>query len=369
MVYYIRFLKTPRVQKQKTGALSVSALICITTDLGDAFLAEDVDLLVSLNASNADQVLYQERVKWTASKREVPIALGPFPPHLSKHALVLSVSAPTDPRKPRAPFADTLLPGQQNAAPLVISGWSASFGGSESPVAEKLVERRFGPQGLRIWEETGNSIARHIWDAALASVTYLQQLATTETSAAPPVLRDLLTDSQSRSATNPLHAVELGSGCGIVGISLAQTLPNCNVVLTDLPEVEDIVTQNISVSQPAPASRVTFCTLDWDDEDLPEEVTNGGAIDLVLVSDCTYNADSLPALVSVLDRLVQKSPDVLVLVALKRRHDSEEAFFDLMRGAGLCSLHRHCMRLPAQHGLSDQIEIYCYARADRHQEM
>ena len=164
MVYYIRFLKTPRVQKQKTGALSVSALICITTDLGDAFLAEDVDLLVSLNASNADQVLYQERVKWTASKREVPIALGPFPPHLSKHTLVLSVCAPTDPRKPRAPSADTLLPGQQDVAPLVISGWSAPFGGSESPVAEKLVERRFGPQGLlRIWEETGNSIARHIW--------------------------------------------------------------------------------------------------------------------------------------------------------------------------------------------------------------
>lgn len=180
------------------------------------------------------------------------------------------------------------------------------------------------------------------------------------------MLSDLLTNCPNRSANTPLHVVELGSGCGIVGISLAQTLPNCNVVLTDLPEVEDIVTQNISVSQPAPASRVTFCTLDWDDEDLPGEVTNGGAIDLVLVSDCTYNADSLPALVSVLDRLVRASPDVLILVALKRRHDSEEAFFDLMRGAGLCSLHRHCMRLPAQHGLSDQIEIYCYARADRH---
>ncbi|PKY02103.1 UPF0665 family protein c [Aspergillus campestris IBT 28561] len=372
MVYYIRFLKTPRVQKQKTGALSVSALICITTDLGDAFLAEDVDLLISLNASNADQVLYQERVKWTASKREVPIALGPFPPHLSKHTLVLSVTAPTDPRKPRAPSADTLPPSQQHAAPLVIPGWSAPFGGSESPVAEKLVERRFGPQGLRIWEETGNSIARHIWDAALASVTYLQQLATavptTKTDAAPqpPVLHDLLTNCQNRSVTNPLHAVELGSGCGIVGISLAQTLPNCNVVLTDLPEVEDIVTQNISVAQPAPSSRITFHTLDWDDENLPEEVTNGGAIDLVLVSDCTYNADSLPALVSVLDRLVRASPDVLVIVALKRRHESEEAFFDLMRGAGLSSLHRHCMQLPAQHGLSDQIEIYCYARADGH---
>jgi hypothetical protein len=163
MVYYVRFLKTPRVQKQKGGSLSVSALICITTDLGDAFLAQDVDLLVTLGVENSEKVVHQEPLRWKAGKRELLISLGPFSPQLSQYTIVLSVNA-TGSREPRTPSPDSLLgrPG----VPLVISGWSAPFGGSESLVAEKLVERRFGLQGsldLRIWEETGNSIARHIW--------------------------------------------------------------------------------------------------------------------------------------------------------------------------------------------------------------
>lgn len=163
MVYYIRFLKTPRVQNHKAGSAIVSALVCITTDLGDAFLAQDVDLLVSLTVAKTEQVLYQEPLKWKAGKRELPISLGPFPGNISQRTMVLNV-ATTDSRKTGAPTPGCLL--GKPSIPLVLPGWSAPFGGSESPVAEKLVERRFGPieaLDLRIWEETGNSIARHIW--------------------------------------------------------------------------------------------------------------------------------------------------------------------------------------------------------------
>ena len=48
--------------------------------------------------------------------------------------------------------------------PGVISAWSAPFVPAQE--AAKLVERRFmlprGPQ-VSIWEETGESIARHLW--------------------------------------------------------------------------------------------------------------------------------------------------------------------------------------------------------------
>lgn len=162
MVFYIRFLKTPRFQKQK-GAVSVSALICITTDLGDAFLAEDAHLLATLSVDQTERILYKEPLKWTAGKRELPISLGPFPEHLARQTVVLGVSA-IEPRRPETRWNDDILGA--TSAPLVVSGWSAPFGGSQSLVAEKLVERRFGPTDrldLRIWEETGNSIARHIW--------------------------------------------------------------------------------------------------------------------------------------------------------------------------------------------------------------
>lgn len=173
----------------------------------------------------------------------------------------------------------------------------------------------------------------------------------------------MLQELLQRQRDKPLHAIELGSGCGIVGIALAQLLPQSSILLTDLPEVEEIVTQNISDSSPSRSSELSFQTLDWDEE-LPGDLC-GGYIDLILVSDCTYNADSLPALVSVLDGLLRMSPDAIILVALKRRHESEAIFFDLMKSASLVDLHTDHMQLPSQHGQFDQIELHIYGRAER----
>lgn len=169
-----------------------------------------------------------------------------------------------------------------------------------------------------------------------------------------PALSQLLKTPRS----SPLQAVELGAGCGIVGIAMATMLPNCDVLLTDLPEVEEIVTLNLKEASPQTSSHVHFQTLDWDE---PPPNLCSQPIDLILVSDCTYNADSLPALVSVLDRLVRTSPEALVLVALKRRHESEAVFFDLMRTAAFASLQTD-IQLPAQHDQVDRIELYCYSR-------
>lgn len=163
MVYYIRFLKSPRIQKQKPRSLSIAALISVTTDLGDSFLADDVDLLATLVLEGTDKVLCQGSLNWKAGKRELPVSLGPLPELLSQQSLILVVSA-IKPCRVEYPIEDNLL--GNSTIPLVISGFSAPFGGSHPPVAEKLIERRFcsmGKLNLRIWEETGNSIARHIW--------------------------------------------------------------------------------------------------------------------------------------------------------------------------------------------------------------
>ena len=194
-------------------------------------------------------------------------------------------------------------------------------------------------------------------DAALASVIYFEKIVQSGPEATGSVLADLLRNPR----TTHLNVLELGSGCGIVGIALAGLIPQCSVLLTDLPEVEEIVTHNITAAKPAASSKVEFRTLDWD-EPPPEDLCRD-PIDLILISDCTYNADSLPALVSVLDRLVQTSPQTLILVALKRRHESEAVFFDLMQSAGLCDQHQaHTLSLPSQHEQFDHIELHCYGR-------
>ncbi|CDM26896.1 hypothetical protein DTO013E5_6915 [Penicillium roqueforti] len=355
MVYYVRFLKTPRIQQQK-GAIYISALICITTDLGDSFLAEDVDLMVI--AENSSRVIFQKTTKWNASNRELAITLGPLPSNLAQQSMVLTVKMPDSP--------EYVIP-QYSPIQLVVAATSAPFGPHSTP-AEKLVQRRLQYSGcepfpMEIWEETGNSIARHIWDAGLATVTYLhlmcediRKTARNKNKGPEPKIQAL---KQVLSVCNrPIQVVELGAGCGIAGIALASMLPNCSVLLTDLPEVEEIITRNMNVAQLATMSSLHYQNLDWDDP--PDELCPR-PIDLILVSDCTYNSDSLPALVSTLDRLVRTSPEAIVLVALKRRHDSETVFFDLMRSARFTAV-QDSVEIPSQHDEVDEIEFYCYSR-------
>jgi hypothetical protein len=86
--------------------------------------------------------------------------------------------------------------------------------------------------------------------------------------------------------------LELGSGCGVVGLSLAQTVPGAQVTLTDLPEAEEIVERNITQAHLAEGATVAFRELDWDAE-LPGDLrASSKKLNLVLAADCTYNPDS-----------------------------------------------------------------------------
>ena len=200
-------------------------------------------------------------------------------------------------------------------------------------------------------------------DAALASVLYLQD-AVNGHEQTMPLIQDLLRNPRSTA----LRAIELGTGCGIVGIALSRLLSSCSVVLTDLPEVEDIVERNMTVAADGASSpKAQFRVLDWD-EDLPADICGEG-VDLVLVSDCTYNTDSLPTLVSTLAKVIQLSPEAIILLAWKRRHESESALFDLLHSAALHELHRSCIKLPSQHGDNDAIEFYAYGQKERHQSI
>ena len=160
MVYYVRFLKTPRFQPHKAGSCVVSTLVCITTDLGDSFLSETVQLFVAITQEHTRSILHQTKATWKAENRELSISLGPFPCELLREKIVVGIGAASGAHLDRA---SDHIPNR-NSVPLVISGWSAPF--VYPDIADKLVERRicFGDTlQLNIWEETGNNIARHIW--------------------------------------------------------------------------------------------------------------------------------------------------------------------------------------------------------------
>lgn len=160
-----------------------------------------------------------------------------------------------------------------------------------------------------------------------------------------------------------LNVLELGSGCGIVGIALAQMAPYCNVLLTDLPEAMDILYHNVSEAKPALQSKLATTPLNWD-SGLPSMV-KAQTFNLILVSDCTYNADSLPSLVRTLSTLKSYSTDAHIIVSMKVRHPSEAVFFDLMLKSGLEITEHVFITMPDDNRRStglglETVEIYTF---------
>ena len=165
------------------------------------------------------------------------------------------------------------------------------------------------------------------------------------------------------SVSYGLEVLELGSGCGIASLQIADLCSTSNVLLTDLPDAMEILNRNVEMGRSIFSSNLKTAVLDWD-KPLPEKIAEQ-RFDLVMSADCTYNADSIPGLVKTLSSVAQKSPDVLIVVSLKVRHDSEAIFFDLMEGAEFVEVEHTAVPLPDQYRSEtgqdlEVVDIYVY---------
>ena len=115
----------------------------------------------------------------------------------------------------------------------------------------------------------------------------------------------------------------------------------------------------------AKTGTITSAILDWE-EPLPANVWKTH-YDLIVVSDCTYNSDSIPALVNTLTALIRRSPNALIAVSMKKRHESEAIFFDSIAAAGLVETDHVQVALPDRQRQKDgqpleAVDIYVYRR-------
>ncbi|RMZ74188.1 UPF0665 family [Pyrenophora seminiperda CCB06] len=313
---YIRFLKTPRIVKQKgTSRQHLHCLITITSDLGDSFLPYDLQLAAELLACahSGEHVAVWTTVQWTGGMRCLPIALplpNSYPP-----SSVLRLRVGVEPKQAHDEYA--ALSAQDVRG--VISAWSPPF--TSEAEAVKLVERRFKLPNepiISIWEETGESIARHLWDAGITLSCRLTDLKDPNTSLARALL--------PTAPACRLHFLELGTGCGIVGITLAQVFPNAKVLLTDLPLAQEIAQRNIGQTSKAFNSSLEFLELDWD-------------VDL------------------------ESHPNVIVAIAMKMRHSSEQVFFGLMQAAGFTETAKLEFPLPGDIQVGEEtVYLHVYRR-------
>lgn len=173
-----------------------------------------------------------------------------------------------------------------------------------------------------------------------------------------------------RSKDRSLRAIELGAGCGLVGLAMAKLHSHVDVLLTDLIEAEEITNRNIASAIVPKTSSASFEVLDWT-QPLPPS-TCGRPIDLILIADCTYNAAFIPSLVGTLVALMKTSPEALVVVATKTRHSSEAVFFELMTDARFVIVEQTHALAPTRYPIeepedAERIDVYCfkYSLADK----
>ncbi|KAK5133096.1 hypothetical protein LTR08_008206 [Meristemomyces frigidus] len=338
-MHYIRFLKTPKVHAD-ASTVQLKAVVTVTTDLGETFHPSPLELVATIQSTREDGDIYLHRkITWPGNgARNLPITFDVSRPDVDwparMHVAVRQSSSAITP----AGFL-----------PAIVDIWSGTLdpttGQSESG---SRVERRFtslAGRTVSLLEDAGDSIARHLWDGSQALAQHIDQtINLTTPSSLLPLLEYVLVSATYRR----LNVIELGCGCGLVGISVAQSITDCDVLLTDLPEVTELVEANIQRMNAAIASRVRFEPLDWE-KPLPT-MLQSRMNDLVIVSECTYNPDTLQPLVDTLLRLLKRSPKAVIVVATKTRHESEAAFFDLIRSAGLIEEGDLRLPLPGQPG-------------------
>jgi hypothetical protein len=181
-MHYIRFLKPPRLLK---GSKPVAkAKITITTDLGESFLWENVDIIVEL-VRNKGHVVGEGKgsgkgYTWKGrdGMRSLEVEyLLPGTKHQTAVGDLQLVVRPKDGGCSAIAF-ETVLQVKEEGCIMPVRSWDidADPQNRRADPATPRAERVFimgSRSSVHIWEETGESIARHIWYVSLDQHRYV----------------------------------------------------------------------------------------------------------------------------------------------------------------------------------------------------
>eukprot|EP01066_Platyproteum_vivax_P006495 Platyproteum_vivax@DN2283_c0_g1_i2.p1 len=131
--------------------------------------------------------------------------------------------------------------------------------------------------------ELKDSTGMHLWSTAVVMAHWLQT----------PTVKSLLHNK---------HLLELGAGCGLVGLTAHCTCAPASLLLTDL--FPDTLT-NLQTNAQLNNADVEVDKLDWlKDDTWPRKGDELRQFEVVLGSDLIYDAQQIPLLINVLDNLL-----------------------------------------------------------------
>jgi len=154
---YIRFLKTPKLQEN-----SIKTTITITSDLGETFLNEEIDLVATVQGGDDQcQTYLRQTLRWRPGLRALPVTFL-ITAKTIKWPCCVHVAQVQSPGFDAFENCEDAF-----SIPNIVSVWSDVLDPPNGiTTASRIAERRFkllNKSVLRMWEETGESIARHLW--------------------------------------------------------------------------------------------------------------------------------------------------------------------------------------------------------------
>ena len=153
MVHYVRLLKIPRLEVTRHKA-KVRALVTVTTDLGDEFLQADLSLFANV-LSDEDVLLPWKPVLWKSHMRVLPVELEEIAVSVSASRLTFIVSTRPDVQP------DEIIVNRTSHVMSLRSDVQKPQGPTFSGKIQRSCQTGIGD--LHIYEEVGDSIARHLW--------------------------------------------------------------------------------------------------------------------------------------------------------------------------------------------------------------
>lgn len=409
-MHYIRLLRPLSLDDRG----NVKIVLTITTDLGDAFLCPPEPVLISVYLQDGRQTprapimihlaASGQQPVWKNGMRVLKLAVRIPSQVVQDVKKTATRNSTTNGQMEILVMASSALEEPLRTVDLPFDNTEGRILGLSAPVSlpgqepEYLAKRRFrlasDASFLELNEEIGESIDRHIWDAGVITMGALSNMLS---SGLPTTIDHLIWDKTPRlkellcsaSESRSVNIIELGCGVGILGLGLAAALnarlanlasegnaSPSNILLTDLSGAEALAKTNISLHASAMerSGRVSnvvldFESLDWEDGKHGRFGPKVGRTpwDVIIISDCTYNVDMLPALVGTLSALSNRTTKetndekhTKVMLATKPRHSSEKALFDLMDQNGWEILETAVQRLPHVGKEDEVVEMYLF---------
>ncbi|KAL2879112.1 hypothetical protein SGCOL_005533 [Colletotrichum sp. CLE4] len=410
-MHYIRLLRAPTLTREENRKhpWSLNVVFTITTDLGDSFLTPEDDDPVKIKVSAGWEQTRQEQrdqspkkqkgepmmlaaekvLRWTPGMRvlkaDIPAqhlpGRGPLPNTSGLGPLKVRIRAEGD--KSADTATSVSFAGYERECGKILPLWAdVQTPGSEAPTTcVRRIEHGDRPPDpvFEVEEDIGESIARHIWDAGLMAVSGLWQVNTRESFAAEKHPWLMKTFHKLLFENGPVNILELGCGVGILGNGLAQLLSGADpkgegsVLMTDLPEAEHRACANIErlVANGVAAIHPQYENLDWDDgrKGVFGPLVSAKTWDVVVMSDCTYNVDSLPSLVNTwtaihvhnISTSLNESAKTWVYIAWKKRHPDENEFWNQVDSQGWTLHEEDVVDLPVLGGETERIFTYLFS--------